>query len=302
MLSEPIRRRAQRGAGEGEGPAGGPLARTAQPRGAGGFPPVGRGVAPNQLYLSHIATIIARVRPPTEKGKARKMDISKLTHGAKLVLGATIAVPDRVVLQLVRRYGHRRSGEHVARLGVLAGLLAIAIIVWEAAPPRQHEGRARRCTPAMVTAALAVLAPVRVHPLHLQLPGDSARRRRPHVLGVARPAARDPDRRRCLGEHEEPASRYPRWATSRRASAAQQRGRGGEGSDGQGPTTLLPRAPAAAAPAPAAPAATCSCSCRLLAASRRPRGRDAPASRRAGGRAAHGHRGSDDESPPPTPA
>ena len=58
--------------GEGEGPAGGPLARTAQPRGAGGFPPVGRGVAPNQLYLSHIATIIARVRPPPRKEKLAK--------------------------------------------------------------------------------------------------------------------------------------------------------------------------------------------------------------------------------------
>ena len=28
------------------------------------------------------------------------MDISKLTHGAKLVLGGTIAVPDRLDLQL----------------------------------------------------------------------------------------------------------------------------------------------------------------------------------------------------------
>ena len=105
------------GRGEGEGPAGGPLARTAQPRGAGGFPPVGRGVAPNLLYLSHIATIIARsVRPPV-KGKARKMDISKLTHGAKLVLGGTIVF---LIVSFFNWHqstmpatAHRR--EHVAR-------------------------------------------------------------------------------------------------------------------------------------------------------------------------------------------
>ena len=76
--------------GRARDPQASPSPARRNPGGAGGFPPVGRGVAPNQLYLSHIATIIARVRPPTEKGKARKMDISKLTHGAKLVLGGTI--------------------------------------------------------------------------------------------------------------------------------------------------------------------------------------------------------------------
>src|SRR6476620_7625406 len=141
--------------GEGEGPAGGPLARTAQPRGAGGFPPVGRGVAPNQLYLSHIATIIARVRPPTEKGKARKMDMSKLTHGAKLVLGTTVAY---LIVSFFNWF--EISGIGVTSgwsgIGFLAGLLAIAIIVWEAlrlANMKIEVG----LTPAMVTAALAIL-------------------------------------------------------------------------------------------------------------------------------------------------
>jgi hypothetical protein len=142
------------GKGEGEGPAGGPLARTAQPRGAGGFPPVGRGVAPNQLYLSHIATIIARVRPPTEKGKARKMDMSKLTHGAKVVLGAAIAYFVVLIPHWQDYHGAGFSGWH--GVGVICGLLVIALIAWQAirlANINLEVG----LTPAMVTAALAVL-------------------------------------------------------------------------------------------------------------------------------------------------
>ena len=61
------------------------------------------------------------------------MDISKLTHGAKLVLGATIAVPDRLDLPLAGgRHGIGSGGVNMWHgWGVLAGLIAIAIIVWE---------------------------------------------------------------------------------------------------------------------------------------------------------------------------
>jgi hypothetical protein len=86
------------------------------------------------------------------------MDISKLTHGAKLVLGAT-------VLFLIVSVFHWQSvdtslGDFGVNMwhgwGVLAGLIAIAIIVWEGlrlANMKIEIG----LTPAMVTAALAIL-------------------------------------------------------------------------------------------------------------------------------------------------
>jgi hypothetical protein len=86
------------------------------------------------------------------------MDISKLTHGAKLVLGGTI-------LFLIVSIFHWQSvdtgiGSFGVNMwhgwGVLAGLIAIAIIVWEGlrlANMKIEIG----LTPAMVTAALAIL-------------------------------------------------------------------------------------------------------------------------------------------------
>ena len=86
------------------------------------------------------------------------MDISKLTHGAKLVLGGTIAFLIVSIFNwqsvdtVVGSYGI--SMWH--GWGVLAGLIAIAIIVWEGlrlANMKIEIG----LTPAMVTAALAIL-------------------------------------------------------------------------------------------------------------------------------------------------
>ncbi len=86
------------------------------------------------------------------------MDISKLTHGAKVVLGATIAF-------LIVSIFHWQAVDTVVGSygvsmwhgwGVLAGLIAIAIIVWEGlriANLKIEIG----LTPAMVTAALAIL-------------------------------------------------------------------------------------------------------------------------------------------------
>ena len=76
--------------------------------------------------------------------------------------------------------------------GVLAGLLAIAIIVWEGlrlANMKIEIG----LTPAMVTAALAILLLV-LHRASKFLVSNEFR----DVLGLARPAARDPDRRRRM--------------------------------------------------------------------------------------------------------
>jgi cation transport ATPase len=87
------------------------------------------------------------------------MDISKLTHGAKLVLGASIAflIVSIFNWQEIDFQGIASAGVSMWHgWGVLAGLLAIAIIVWEGlrlANMKIEIG----LTPAMVTAALAIL-------------------------------------------------------------------------------------------------------------------------------------------------
>jgi hypothetical protein len=87
------------------------------------------------------------------------MDISKLTHGAKLVLGASIAflIVSIFHWQEIDFQGIASVGVSMWHgWGVLAGLLAIAIIVWEGlrlANLKIEIG----LTPAMVTAALAIL-------------------------------------------------------------------------------------------------------------------------------------------------
>ena len=86
------------------------------------------------------------------------MDISKLTHGAKMVLGGTI------LFLIVSIFNWQEVDLGIASAGVsmwhgwgvLAGLIAIAIIVWEGlrlANMKIEIG----LTPAMVTAALAIL-------------------------------------------------------------------------------------------------------------------------------------------------
>ena len=203
-IVERLRRGAACGRREGEGPASGPLARTAQPRGAGGFPPVGRGVAPNRLYLSHIAAIIARVYPLSEKGKARKMDISKLTHGAKLVLGATILFLIVSFFNWFELCRHRRL-EHVARRRrswpacspscSSSGRLSASNGIEVGLPlhPAMTGGRAR--DPGRSSSRSSASSPV---------PGGDlgATRCRAHVLGLARVGARDCDRGRRGREHE----------------------------------------------------------------------------------------------------
>jgi hypothetical protein len=86
------------------------------------------------------------------------MDISKLTHGAKLVLGASIAflIVSIFNWQEIEFQGIGSAGISMWHgWGVLAGLLAIAIIVWEGlrlANMKIEVG----LSPAMVTAALAI--------------------------------------------------------------------------------------------------------------------------------------------------
>jgi len=86
------------------------------------------------------------------------MDISKLTHGVKVVLGASIAF----LIVSIFHWQEISIGAFSVGVsmwhgwGVLAGLLAIAIIVWEGlrlANMKIEIG----LTPAMVTAALSIL-------------------------------------------------------------------------------------------------------------------------------------------------
>jgi hypothetical protein len=87
------------------------------------------------------------------------MDISKLSHGAKLVLGATIAflIVSIFNWQEVEFAGIAAAGVSMWHgWGVLAGLIAIAIVVWEGlrlANMKVEIG----LTPAMVTTALSIL-------------------------------------------------------------------------------------------------------------------------------------------------
>ncbi len=87
------------------------------------------------------------------------MDISKLSHGAKLVLGASIAflVVSIFNWQEVDFAGIASAGVSMWHgWGVLAGLLAIAIVVWEGLRLTNVKIEIG-LTPAMVTTALAIL-------------------------------------------------------------------------------------------------------------------------------------------------
>ena len=86
------------------------------------------------------------------------MDISKLSHGAKLIIGGTIA------FLIVSIFNWQSADLGVVSVGqsmwhgwgVLAGLLAIALLVWEVIR-LANINVAMPVTPAMTSAALAVL-------------------------------------------------------------------------------------------------------------------------------------------------
>lgn len=94
------------------------------------------------------------------------MDISKLSHGAKLVLGGTIAF---LLLSFFSWFHYTGPGKDQIEalggdtgitmwhgVGWIAGLLAIALVVWQAIRLANIELEIG-VTPSMVTAALAVL-------------------------------------------------------------------------------------------------------------------------------------------------
>ena len=130
----------------------------------------------------------------------------ELTTGAKLVLGATVAFLIVSFFEWFEVSGD--LGEAVEAfagdngvsmwngVGYIAGLLAIALIVWQALRLANIELELG-ITPAMITAALAALtADLHVHPLDRRSFGV-----RPDDLGVAGAGTRDPGRRRCVDEH-----------------------------------------------------------------------------------------------------
>ena len=113
------------------------------------------------------------------------MDISKLSHGAKLIIGGTVAflIVSIFNWQEVDISGIASVGRSMWHgWGVLAGLLAIGLLVWEVirlaninvAMPR-HAGDDER----------GARRPARDLHRH-QVP---RRQRVPHLLGVARPAS-----------------------------------------------------------------------------------------------------------------
>jgi len=87
------------------------------------------------------------------------MDISKLSHGAKLIIGGTVAflIVSIFNWQEVDISGIASVGRSMWHgWGVLAGLLAIALLVWEVIR-LANVNVAMPVTPAMTSAALAVL-------------------------------------------------------------------------------------------------------------------------------------------------
>jgi hypothetical protein len=86
------------------------------------------------------------------------MDISKITHGAKMVLGGTTAflIVSTFNWQQVKFAGIATVGVSMWHgWGVLAGLIALAILVWEGLRLASLEIEIG-LTPALVTAALAI--------------------------------------------------------------------------------------------------------------------------------------------------
>ena len=129
---------------------------------------------------------------------------NELTTGAKLVLGATVAF---LIVSFFNWFEADLGGiEEVAGVdagvsmwngvGVIAGLIAIVLLVWQAirlANINLEIGM----TPAMITAALAALLLI-----FTRDPRDRrVRVRRPDDLALARPSARRRDRRRRVDEH-----------------------------------------------------------------------------------------------------
>src|SRR6478672_9867842 len=97
--------------------------------------------------------------PPPRKGSAEHMDISKLSHGAKLIIGGTVAflIVSIFNWQEVDISGIASVGRSMWHgWGVLAGLLAIALLVWEVIR-LANINVAMPVTPAMTSAALAIL-------------------------------------------------------------------------------------------------------------------------------------------------
>jgi hypothetical protein len=87
------------------------------------------------------------------------MDISKLSHGAKLIIGGTVAflIVSIFNWQEVDISGIASVGRSMWHgWGVLAGLLAIALLVWEVIRLANIDVTLP-VTPAMTSAALAVL-------------------------------------------------------------------------------------------------------------------------------------------------
>jgi hypothetical protein len=97
------------------------------------------------------------------------MDISKLTHGAKVVLGSTIAF---LIVSFFNWFEYHGQGfaSMWHGIGVLAGLLAIALIVWEAI----HLAGMKvgvPLHPAMAGAVLAILVALFAFIRFISIPG-----------------------------------------------------------------------------------------------------------------------------------
>ena len=134
--------------------------------------------------------------------------LAELSHGAKVVLGAAIAF---LLFSFFSWFKYIGPGADQIEavggdigvtmwhgVGWIAGLLAIALIVWQAIRLANIKFEIG-VTPSMVTAALAVL--MLISPSSASSTSPETATSSPHVLGLALPRARGRHRRRSLDEH-----------------------------------------------------------------------------------------------------
>ena len=152
------------------------------------------------------------------------MDISKLSTGTKVVLGAGLLLLLVSFFSWFEVDGFGGVASMWEGFGFIAGLALLALLAWEIA---QLAGVKLEfgISPALVTVALAILVGVIVllRVLVTPGPGHRGRRRRPHVLGVDRAPARARGRRRRGDGACRPPARASRTCVARSRAVGSRR-------------------------------------------------------------------------------
>lgn len=129
------------------------------------------GLSRRLWYPSAVPFTMGSVPAPSERKLPHMDKLAELSHGAKVVLGAAIAL---LVVSFFNWFQYAGIGfaNMWNGIGVLAGLLLIALIVWQALRLVNINVEIG-VTPSMITAALSVLLLIFVAIRWLDKPGPS---------------------------------------------------------------------------------------------------------------------------------